>query len=175
MEDFSYSLNEAKPKHFGLEMFAVVLLVSWSLPCLLPCSFPVGLLPTGLQFARSIPVTRRAEAVTHQGTWIYPFVIFVLKFFCVEKKSQCFLRSLRQELCSWWQWAETPLSAWERSVLCCIPAAGRDVAVFVWHRAFPLPPAAVQRRILSLCCTTLKSWAHLQCPQPRFAQGFKLL
>lgn len=71
----------------SLEMFAVVLLVSWSLPCLLPCSFPVGLLPTGLHFARSIPVTRRAEAVTHQGTWIYPFVIFVLKFFCVEKKS----------------------------------------------------------------------------------------
>lgn len=98
MEDFSFSLNEAKPKHFGLEMFAVVLVGSWNLPCLLPCSFPVGLLPTGTAFSMKHPHDLESKSCNASGSLdlLGLFVIFVLKFFCMEKKeSQCFLQSLR--------------------------------------------------------------------------------
>lgn len=97
MGDFSFSLNEAKPKHLGLEMFAVVLLASWNLPCLLPGSFPVGLLSAGTAFPMKHPCDSESKSCNASGNLDLPglFVIFMLKFFCVEKKSPCFLKNLR--------------------------------------------------------------------------------
>lgn len=165
MEDFSFSLNEAKPKHFGLEMFAVVVLVSWSLPCLQPFSFPVGLLPTGLCFPRSIPMTGRAEAVTHQGTWIYPDCLsFSCWNFSAWKRSPSVFWEASDESCAPGDSEQRLLYLLAEVCVCCIPDAGRDVAVFAWHGAFPLPPTAVQQWALSLCYTTLKSWAHWNIP-----------
>lgn len=91
MEDFSFSLNEAKPKHFGLEMFAVVVLVSWSL--LFPCGPPSH----RTVFPTKHPHDWESRSCNASGNLDLPglFVIFMLKFFCVEKKSQCFLRSFR--------------------------------------------------------------------------------
>jgi len=50
MEGCSFSLSEAKPRRFGLQVLAVVLLASWNLPRLLPRAFCVGLLPVGTAF-----------------------------------------------------------------------------------------------------------------------------
>lgn len=154
MEDFSFSLNEAKPKHFGLEMFVIVVLVSWSLPCLLPFSFPVGLLPTALCFPQSIPVTGRAESCNTSGDLDPPrlFVIFMSKFFCVKKKSQCFLRHFRRELFSWWQRAETPLS------VCVVlpPSCGQGCCCVCVTRSFSTP---------TRCCSVTNPFSLLHHSQ----------
>lgn len=83
MEDFSFSLNEAKPKHFGLEMFAIMLLASWILPCFLPLFFPVGLLPTRTAIPVKHPHDTASKSCNASGNLDLPglFVIFVLKFF----------------------------------------------------------------------------------------------
>lgn len=67
MEYLRFLLNGAKLKHFGLETFAVVLLVSWMGSCLLA----VPLCP--MCFPWSISGTQRAKAAMHQqlgATWV---------------------------------------------------------------------------------------------------------
>lgn len=78
-------------------MFAVVLLASWNLPRLLPRFFPVGLLPMGTAFPMKHPHDLEIKSCNASGNLDLPglFVIFTLELFCVEKKSQCFLKSLR--------------------------------------------------------------------------------
>lgn len=93
VEDLSFSLREAKPKRFGLEMFAVVLE-----PCLLAAQLCPGESPsTGTLFPLKHPCFSEGKAVTRRATWISPscFSFFLLKFFCVEAKSRCFLESPR--------------------------------------------------------------------------------
>lgn len=68
---------------------------------------------------------------------------------------------------------DSPFS--DRGELCYI-AVGRDLACWsVWHGAFPLlQTGTIQRRVPSLHCATLKSWARLKCPQLSSVQDFKL-
>lgn len=178
MEDFSFSLNEAKPKHFGLEMFAVMLLASWNLPCLLPRSFPVGLLPTRTAFPVKHPRDSESKSCNTSGNLDLPglFVIFVLK--CPNV--------------FWKVWGEScaPVDSWQRFSfiwwgrgLCYVASrlghsCGQGCLCVCGARSFPTPTGccgAVQQWILSLCYDTLKSWAHLKCPQPCSVQDFKLV
>lgn len=91
MEGFSFSLNEAKPKCFGLEMFDVLLLVSWNLPCLLPHSFLEASSPWGLHPVKP-PRNLESKSWNASGNLDLPksFVIFLLKSFIFlhGKKSQ---------------------------------------------------------------------------------------
>lgn len=175
MEDLSFSLNEAKPKHFGLEMFALVVLVSWSLPCLLPFSFPVGLLPTGLHFPRSIPVTWRAEVVTHQGTWIYPGCLSSLCWnFSAWKRSPSVFWEASDENCAPGASKQRLLGLWGEVCAVLHPSCRQGCRCVCVTRNFPSPTRCCSPTN-PFCCTPLQSWAHLKHPQPCFTQDFKLL
>lgn len=165
MEDFSFSLNEAKPKCFGLETFAVVLLASWNLPCLLPAPSLWASSPQ-TAFPMKDPRDSVSKSCNASGNLDLPvlFVIFLLKIFLLEKKSPSVFRKVLDESCApvdreqifcFICWGEVCV------VLClvsrCSCGQGCQDVCMTWSFSTPFAGCGViQQQILSLCYDTLK-------------------